>query len=66
MANFLEGNMKDFMEAKRRDEEYYKDYLKDRIVKRCKCGNVYSYGLERNYVDPKSCPSCGGRLGEIG
>lgn len=60
-----EMSMKEFRQiAEREDKDWY-DWEKERKKKKCKCGNLYTYGYETAYKDPGSCPECRDSLGEL-
>jgi hypothetical protein len=65
MAGLMEGNVKEFIESAKREEEYWDNWTRERTIRKCRCGNIYSYGWESNFVDPKICPFCRNALGDI-
>jgi Zn finger protein HypA/HybF involved in hydrogenase expression len=64
MASYLEMSMKDFRDISKREEEYLREWEKERIIKKChECGQPYSY--EKGESDPKQCQRCRGEEGEL-
>jgi hypothetical protein len=59
-----EVNMKQFREMREQKFRGYAEWEEQMKVKRCKCGNPYSYDPARQ-SDPKCCAECGGREGDI-
>jgi tRNA G26 N,N-dimethylase Trm1 len=64
MAILTDFSMKDFREMEKREQEYRKQWERNRIIKRCReCGKAYSY--EKGEIDPKACQECRGDLGDL-
>jgi hypothetical protein len=63
---FLEGNMKDFVDKSEQDRRMLNEEMQERSIAKCsKCGSIYSYGYETGYENPGKCASCRGALGEL-
>ena len=56
MADLFEVNIKDERKQWEQDRKIWQEWEKTRIIKKCKCGNKYSYG--RGEIDPKCCVEC--------
>lgn len=73
MPNFNVRELsKDDMDTWRREKKAYeesktdkawKEFQKTHHVKRCECGEAYSYPKEMN--DPKACQVCRGEEGDL-
>lgn len=57
-------NMKQFREMKEAKYRGYSEIEESLKVRRCECGNAYSFDPARQ-SDPKCCAECGGREGEV-
>lgn len=65
MANFLNvNNIKDFKQMCDLETRGLCELMDSRELRICKCGTPYTYdpGVEN---DPKGCPKCLGREGEL-
>lgn len=64
MPNLVfEGSIKEFQEGHSKHLKDWDDWEKNRVLKRCKCGNAYSYDIGSE--DPKKCAACLDKLGEV-
>lgn len=57
--------MKEFNEMRRQEDAALRKWEAGVKVKRCECGNAYSYGYPPVEEDPGGCQSCRGAEGEL-
>lgn len=60
-----EVSLKDWFEMKKQRDRNIDEAIKGIKVKRCACGNAYSYGYNPVWEDPGECQSCRGAEGEV-
>jgi hypothetical protein len=60
-----EVTLKEWFDLKKRRDEQINEWAKDVKVKRCSCGNAYSYGYYPVWDDPGACQGCRGAEGDI-
>ena len=58
MEKMGEANAREFFDEREREREMWREWEKTRIIKKCKCGQKYSYGYGED--DPGGCLSCRG------
>ena len=64
MAVLTGFSMKEFREIEKREQQYLKEWEKNRIIKKCReCGQAYSYA--KGEKDPRECQRCRGEEGEL-
>lgn len=60
-----EISIKDWNEMKKQRDESLIEWEKGVEIKRCECGNAYSYGYFPVYEDPGACQHCRGAEGDL-
>ncbi len=66
MANFqIYNTMKEFNDMRRAEDRMYAEWERHVKIKRCACGNHYSYGYEPVLEDPGACQTCRGAEGDL-
>ena len=61
----LEVSVKDWFEIKKARDQGIEEWAKEVKVKRCSCGNPYSYGYYPVEENPGSCQNCRGAEGDL-
>jgi hypothetical protein len=60
-----EVSMKDWFDIKKSRDRGIEEWSKGVQIKRCSCGNAYSYGYYPVENDPGACQNCRGAEGEL-
>lgn len=58
-------SLKDWYREGRERDKALEDWERNATIKRCSCGNAYSYGYFPVYDDPGACQACRGVEGDL-
>lgn len=60
-----EVTLKEWFELKKQRDSQIDEWVREVKVKRCACGNAYSYGYHPVWDDPGACQRCLGTEGDF-